>query len=79
MDPVAKHALGHGILMILEIPRIHENLRNRGVGHTLRRGRDQGDPTPAQIPRKALVILPFRGRRTGPKSARDRKSMKTLG
>ena len=56
-----------------------KNLRNRGVGHTLRRGRDQGGPTPAQIPRKALVILPFRGRRTGPKSARDRKSMKTLG
>ena len=56
-----------------------KHLRPRGVGHTLRRGRDQGDPTPAQIPRKVLVILPFRGRRTGRKSARDRKSMKTLG
>ena len=77
MDPVAKRVLGNEILLIMEIPRIHENLRNRGVGHTLRRGRDQGDPTLAGIPRRALVILPFRGRRTGSKSARDRKTMKT--
>ena len=56
-----------------------KNLRNRGVGHTLRRGRDRGDPTLAGIPRKAWVILPFRGRHTGSKSARDRETMKTLG